>query len=100
MRGPVIRISPNESSTALTYDCSCGHKEVAVDALPDVDRAKEWHGAIRRIHRVDICVDAHRVSCTVQGLGHRLPVIRRVPLSVALGLGQIGQPLFVLEGER
>ena len=100
MRGPVIRISPNESSTALTFDCCCGHKEVAVDAVPDVDRAKDWHGTLRRVHRVDICVDAHRVSCTVQGLGHRLPVIRRVPLSVALGMGQIGDPLYVLVGER
>ena len=100
MRGPVIRITPNETSTDLTFDCCCGQKEVAVDAVPDVDRAKGWQGTFRRIHRVDICVDSHRVSCTVQGLGHRLPVIRRVPLSVALGMGQIGNPLFVLVGER
>lgn len=99
MRGSVIRISPNESSTALTFDCGYGHKEVAVGALPDVDRAKNWHGALRRVHRVDICVDAHRVICTVQGMGHHLPVIRRVPLSVALGMGQIGDPLYVLVGE-
>ena len=99
MRGPVICISPNESSTALTIDCRGGRREVAVDGLPDVDRAKDWHGALRRIHRVDICVDAHRVSCTVQGLGHRLPVIRRIPLSVALGMGQMGDRLFVLVGE-
>ena len=100
MRGPVIRISSNGSSTDLTFDCCCGHKEVAVDAIADVDRAKNWHGAIRRIHRVDICVDDSRVSCTVQGMGHRLPVIRRVPLAVALGMGEMGDPLFVMMGER
>ena len=100
MQGPVISMSPNETSTALTFDCCGGQKQVAVDAVPDVDRAHDWHGALRRIHRVNICVDRDRVSCTVQGLGHRLPVIRRVPLSVALGMGQIGDPLFVLVGDR
>ena len=100
MQGPVISMSPNETSTALTFDCCCGPQEVAVDAVPDEARARDWHGALRRIHRVDICVDRDRVSCTVQGLGHRLPVIRRVPLSVALGMGQIGDPLFVLVGDR
>ena len=99
MRGPVIRISPNETSTALTFDCCCGPKEVALDAIPDVARARDWHATLRRVHRVDICVDPNRVSCTVKGLGHRLPVIRRVPLAVALGMGEIGDPLFVLVGE-
>ena len=82
MRGPVIRISPNEVSTALTFDCCCGQKEVAVDALPDVDRAKNWQGTLRRIHRVDICVDSHRVSCTVQGTGTPPP---RDPAGAAFG---------------
>lgn len=100
MRGPVISMSPNDTSTALTFDSCFGQQEVAVDAVPDVDRARDWHGALRRIHRVEICVGRDRVSCTVQGLGHRLPVIRRIPLSVALGMGKIGNPLFVLVGDR
>ncbi len=100
MRGQVVRITPNGVSTALTFDCCCGQKRIAVDGVPDVERARAWYGTMRRVHQVDICVDDDRVRCTVQGLGHRHPVIRRVPLAVALGMGQIGDPLYVMVGER
>lgn len=100
IRGPVTRVAPTRLGTALTFDSCCGEQQVAVNTVPDVERARNWRGTLRRVRRVDIHINGDHTNCIVQGLGHRLPVSRRIPLAVALGFAVIGDPLHVTVGEH
>lgn len=100
VRGPVVRISPHDNHTVLTFDCCCGEQQVSVDTVPNLEKARFWGTTPRRMLRAALRIDADRVNCKVQGLGHRRPVSRRIPLAAALGLGMLGNPLFVVADEH
>lgn len=61
----------------------------------DVAGARRLMGAMRRIDRVVVDVDARGTRCMVHGISHRLPSRRRVPLALARGLQQLGVTLTV-----
>ncbi len=51
---------------------------------------------MRRVHWVRIVLDDHGGAvCHVEGTGHRLPTVRRVPLATALSLAAEGVPCVV-----
>ena len=67
---------------------------VTLPVVPDERRARHLRAVMRRIHQVKLAVTASsRVSCTVDAVGHRLPLTRRIPITTALGLGLLGVPL-------
>jgi hypothetical protein len=70
---------------------------VSVPVLPDVETARRFCGTVRRVNRVALDVTDGVVSCSVSGVGHRLPFDRSLPVSVGLGLGLMGVPV-VLRG--
>lgn len=74
--------------------------EMAVPAVADSDVARRWLRMVRRVHRVEVRVSGHGVSAVVDGVGHRLPFRRRLPLALALGLGKLGTPIFLRNEQR
>ena len=68
---------------------------ITVAGVPDLVEAAHWRGSVHRSLRVDLRVGDDIVVCVASGLGHRLPFVRRLPLSVALGLGVLGTPMTV-----
>ncbi len=51
---------------------------------------------MRRVRWVRIALDDHGGAvCHVEGTGHRLPTVRRVPLATALSLAAEGVPCLV-----
>ncbi len=57
------------------------------------DRKRTVAGAgLRRVTWVRVTVDAAGARCEAVGTGHRCPVVRRIPLSVATKLIAAGVP--------
>lgn len=75
---------------------SGGLVRIVVDALPDLDLARRWLGAVRRVDRIDLVVGADDVKARVHGCRHRLPFATDVPLRVGLGLAQLGHRTRIL----
>lgn len=65
---------------------------VQFDSTADVPAARRWRAVMRRIDRVAIEACEAGWSCTLHGVGHRLPVRRPISLAVALGLAHDGVP--------
>jgi hypothetical protein len=68
---------------------------VTVPARPDVGQARRLRRVMRRISRVVLAIEHERVSCTIEAVGHRLPLTRPVSLGTALGLGLQGVPVLL-----
>ena len=62
---------------------------------PDTASAMRCEQAFRRISYVCIDLRAGDPSCTVKGVGHRIPISRQVALPTALGLVERGFPFIV-----
>lgn len=54
----------------------------------DIDAARRWTRTLRRIDRVEFT----GTGAVIHGVGHRLPMTRRVPLAAARGLVALGYP--------
>ena len=54
----------------------------------DLVAARRWAATFRRIDRVQFSSSAP--EALIHGVGHRLPVTRRVPRRVGLGLVELG----------
>lgn len=57
---------------------------------PDLDAARRWIAAFRRIDRVEFTPSPSSNEALIHGVAHRLPVSRRVPRRVGLGLVELG----------
>lgn len=69
---------------------------IAIDACVDDAAARRIRGAFRRIDRVEIhCGVPGAAGAVIHAVGHRLPVHRRIPVGVALGLARLGVPTVV-----
>lgn len=99
LRGPAAHVSPHDNHTVSAFDCY-GEQQASVDTVPNLEKARFRSTTLRRILRADLRIGADRVNYNVQGLGHRLPAARLTPPPVALGLGTLGSPLFVVTGEH
>lgn len=62
----------------------------AVPAVADIDGARRWLRTTRRVHQIEIDMSDRAVSAVADGVGFRLPFIRPIPLTLALGLGELG----------
>ena len=95
----VGRIEPGENASRLTGAWNERFVETIVPALPNIGAARRWMKTVKRVSRVEIFISRSGVSAMAEGVGHRLPYRRRVPLGVALGLGELGIPVFWHEDE-
>ncbi len=69
---------------------------VTIPSRPDVDRARQWLGSVRRIAGVEIAVGARPTTARAWGCRHRLPFTSAIPVAVALGLTELGVPTTVV----
>lgn len=90
---PVHGVVANGATTTLTVGLGEQGRSITIDAIADLVRAMRWRKMFRRIDRVEIRLQGSRPICRLHGTGHRLPIERAVPVSVALGLGRLGVPL-------
>ena len=88
--GAVAALEETDHATILVVECPDGRRRVAVPARPDVAEARRWRGLLRRVHKVSFHLHHDVIDAEIEGIGHRLPVRRLVPLSVALGLCRSG----------
>lgn len=89
-RSAVVSVTPCDSHTLLVI----GHSEqrqrvLSVPVAADLGLARRFAATVRKVVSVEIDLGEPAVG-RVQLVGHRLPVTRRVPLSLALGLGALG----------
>ena len=96
--GVVSAIEPRSGETILVVEGGGrGTATVAVPWLPDGDAARRWRTCVRWIDRVVLRVGRDGAQAEVHGVGHRLPLVRRISVPVALGLWRDGVQLIVLE---
>lgn len=91
----VTAIDPDGAGSRLIGSYQGRQIEVTVPAVADPDVARRWLRAVRRVHRVEIRLSGRGVSAVVDGVGYRLPFVRRLPLALALGLGKLGTPVLL-----
>lgn len=65
----------------------------------DVAAARRWLATFRRVDHVSVIGSGPTARYVVEGTGHRLPIRRSVPGSVARGMAELGIPL-VQRGSR
>ncbi len=85
--------------TTLLYRTADGPASLAVAAEPNLDAARRRLACTRRLDCVRVIVDRSGVRAQVRGVRHRLPFASGVPVSVALGLVELGVLARVLEGD-
>jgi hypothetical protein len=68
---------------------------VELRARPDAAGSRRVHGALRRVERVDLTIDAAGVVASVTGIGHRRRSQLPVSLPTALALVLEGAPTTV-----
>ena len=76
-----------DDRTRLELETGCF---VEVPLVANPQSAAALGASVRRITAVEI--DADRCSAVAVGTGHRLPFIRPIPVSMALGLLALGVP--------
>ena len=59
----------------------------------DIDDARRWMRILRRVDRVEVAATTRGARCEVFGVGHRLPVRRRIPFATAIALRDMGIPV-------
>ena len=96
----VVAIEPEGPASRLVTSTGAGRVEVTVPAVADTEAAKRWLAVFRRVHRVEIRITGVGVSALVDGVGHRLPFMRHMPLAAAVGLGVLGVPVFFRKEQR
>ena len=52
---------------------------------------------MRRVDWIRIVCDGGGCTCQMYGIGHRLPVVKSVPLATALNLAAEGVPVLIRE---
>ena len=52
---------------------------------------------MRRVDWIRVVCEGSERTCQVYGIGHRLPVVKSVPLTTALNLAAEGVPLLIRE---
>lgn len=90
-----IEVQSNGSNSRLFGSGDGAAVEVTLPVVADVAEARRWSATFRRIDRIEITVTARSFSAVIDGIGHRLPIKRRIPMTAALGLGELGVPMML-----
>ena len=89
---PRLRVLGVRSSKAESHLRLADGSRLVVDAPADVEAARRWLAAVRRVGLVDIERRGTTHVAVATGIGPRLPFERRLTLAIALGLCRLGVP--------
>lgn len=81
----VMNVDVLAGRTAVICEGVTGLTTVLVPAVPTAGQAQRWRRLLR-VDRVELEIAGSDVRATIHGVGHRLPMRREVPVSVALSL--------------
>lgn len=95
-----VAIETNGESSRLTNLQDGATIDVTVAVVADTVVAKQWLATFRHVHRVELLMTASSWSAVIDGIGHRLPIKRRLPVAAALGMGVLGIPIFTRDHTR
>jgi hypothetical protein len=97
-RARIEEITPGLQGCTLSGRSGNGDEiEVIVDVVPDRRLAFHWAASFRRLSWVELCRRGDTWQCTLHGTGFRLPIARRAPVAVGLGLAIAGMPLLLCD---
>ncbi|MGF1596419.1 MAG: hypothetical protein ACFCVK_05735 [Acidimicrobiales bacterium] len=97
-RWTVTAIDKGADRTTLRVQAVGRPIDIVVPCRADAGAARRWLNTVRRVDRVELAVGTDDTRAWVSGRRHRLPFRSPIPLSVALGLGDLGVDVIILGG--
>jgi hypothetical protein len=86
-------VRPCEHGSVVDVRTAKGCSSIEMPYEADVAGALELLAVMRRVDGATLVVEGDRLTASAQGVGHRTPTSRPVPVGVALGLVHFGIPV-------
>ncbi len=94
----VIAVTRTQRGTMLVAKGPSGEHVVTLGSRPDGDAARRRLAAVRRIDGVEFRMSPDEVRAVIRGSRHRLPFTTPIPVTVALGLTELGVRATIVNG--